>query len=105
MASSSGPAADRIPATWISCPESLDVSITIRSPIEIPKRRANFSPTTQESPVSENHLPSTCHQGLVFSIPVTKLLPSGKERVCEYQEPMKAALLKTPGPEVRSEER
>src|SRR5208337_1286414 len=72
MASSSGPPVVKIPTTVSAIPVDLSVADTIRTlPGFTSYLLANPAPTTHSVELSLNHFPSTCHQGFVFSIPVS----------------------------------
>src|SRR6266481_7809937 len=63
-------------------------------PIFSPSRFARFAPTTHSFAASANQRPCTRHHGFVFSMPVTKFDPSGREKECCAHVPMRRRLVK-----------
>src|SRR4029077_14479553 len=98
IASSSGPPPDRIPVTnrdRFLC----GVFMFNALPICTPERAANDLPITHSCAPSLNHCPSTCHQGFVFSMPVTYVLPSGTDTTWPTQVPIKVVCASMAGVE------
>src|SRR5271169_6381136 len=98
IALSSGPPVESRPATLrarqLACAPALTSSV---SPILTPSLFASAAPTTHSSEFSANQLPSTCHHGLVFSIPVMYVVPSGMGTECCDQVPISVAWSDAPG--------
>src|SRR6266568_5514204 len=89
MASSSCPPVERMPVT-ASCELESPERISRVWPGLMPKRRANFAPTTASAESSENQRPWTCQPGLAAATPVVKTPPPlGTDTSCRYQVPIK----------------
>src|ERR1019366_3080990 len=76
MELSSRPPVETMPVIVSVC-EWPPASILTSLPARKFKRCASAAPATPSSEASENHRPSTCHQGSVAEIPVVNALPSG----------------------------
>src|SRR5271154_4505104 len=75
----------------VSVRERPPASILILLPPRKFKRCANAAPATPSSEPSENHRPSTCHQGSVAEIPVVNALPSGTGTEWLYHVPINSS--------------
>src|ERR1700682_2547627 len=91
-ASSSGPPLERIPVSVKETLRSEDLSCR-RSPGLRLARVARDFPTMGSGASSVNQRPSTCHQELVCSIPVTYARSSGTATACRAQVPMSVVLI------------
>src|ERR1700682_1431531 len=87
MALSSRPPVETIPVMASVRARSPERTVSV-SPTRRLLRWASPAPIRVSSAPSENHRPSTCHQGSVEETPVTNLLPSGTLTVWLYHVPI-----------------
>src|SRR5579863_10034864 len=90
MELSSRPPVETTPVIVSVC-EWPPASILTLLPARKFKRRASAAPATPSSAASENHRPSTRHQGSVAEIPVVNALPSGTVTEWLYHVPISSS--------------